>query len=248
MNVMNDLEKFFNGNNEGKMINKWLHYFDIYDHHFSKYRGKEITMLEIGVFQGGSLEMWRDYFGPKAKIYGIDINPACKQLEGPNIEIFIGSQDDRNFLRDVKNKIPRLDLILDDGGHTMRQQIVSFEELYDHVKEEGTYMIEDTHTSYWDNHGGGYKKKGSFIEYTKNFIDDMHGWYTHQPGKFDVNKYTKTIGGLHYYDSIIVLEKAVKTKPVAKKTGHEQVANYFPKRSFWQKVKARLPLKKYDYE
>ena len=244
---MNDLEKFFN-QNDGKQINKWLHYFDIYERHFSKLRGKDITILEIGVFQGGSLEMWRDYFGPKAKIYGMDINPACKALEGDNIEIFIGSQEDRTFLREVKKKLPKLDLILDDGGHTMRQQIVSFEELYDQVKDDGIYMVEDTHTSYWSNHGGGYKKRGSFIEFSKNFIDDLHAWYSHEKSRFDVSHFTKTLDSLHFYDSIVVFEKGIKTKPVAKKTGHEQVANYFPPRSFFQKVKARLPLKKHDYE
>ncbi len=244
---MNDLEKFFNQNN-GKQLHKWLHYFDIYERHFANLRGKEIAILEIGVFQGGSLEMWRDYFGPKAKIYGIDINPACKQLEGENIEIFIGSQEDRAFLRDVKKKMPKLDLIIDDGGHTMSQQIVSFEELFDHVKDDGTYLVEDTHTSYWGSHGGGYKKRGSFIEYTKNFIDYMHAWYSNEKGRLDVNDFTRTVKGLHYYDSIVVIEKGLKTKPVVKKTGHEQVANYFPPRSFWQKIKARLPVTKNEYE
>src|SRR5437868_5521713 len=100
---MNDLEKFFI-NNKNTQIHKWLHYFEIYDRHFSPLRGKDVNILEIGVFQGGSMAMWVDYFGPKAKIFGIDINPACKQLESDNVKIFIGSQDDRTFLRSVKNK------------------------------------------------------------------------------------------------------------------------------------------------
>jgi hypothetical protein len=244
---MNDLEKFFYQNN-GRLINKWLHYFDIYDRHFSKLRGKDITILEIGVFQGGSLNMWRDYFGPKAKIYGIDINPNCKQLEGDNIEIFIGSQEDRDFLRSVKKNIPKLDLIIDDGGHTMRQQIASFEELFNHVKDDGIYMIEDTHTSYWSSHGGGYLKRGSFIEYSKKFIDYIHAWYSHEKSRLDVSDFTKTVQGLHYYDSIIVIEKGKKERPVAKHTGQEHIPNYYPKRSLWKKVKARLISDKPDYE
>lgn len=100
---MNDLERYFR-NNDGKLINKWMHYFDVYDRHFSKFRGKEIVVLEIGVYQGGSLQMWKNYFGDKAKIYGIDVNPHCKELEEDNVEIIIGSQSDRNFLGKIKNR------------------------------------------------------------------------------------------------------------------------------------------------
>ena len=84
------------------MIHKWIHYFDIYERHFSRFRNKEVVILEIGVFQGGSLQMWKEYFGDKAKIYGVDIEPQCKTLEEENVKIFIGSQSDRNFLRNLK--------------------------------------------------------------------------------------------------------------------------------------------------
>ncbi len=94
---MNDLEKYFR-ENKGRLIHKWIHYFVIYDRHFSRFRNKEITILKIGVSHGGSLQMWKEYFGSKAKIYGIDINPLCKDLEEDNIKIFIGSQSDSKFL------------------------------------------------------------------------------------------------------------------------------------------------------
>jgi 23S rRNA U2552 (ribose-2'-O)-methylase RlmE/FtsJ len=90
---MNDLEQYFRQNND-RLIYKWIHYFDIYERHFARFRNKEMTILEIGVSQGGSLQMWKNYFGPKAKIYGIDVNPKCKDLEEENIKIFIGSQSD----------------------------------------------------------------------------------------------------------------------------------------------------------
>ncbi|WP_129593824.1 class I SAM-dependent methyltransferase [Seramator thermalis] len=126
-NNMNDLEKYFYNNND-KLIDKWLHYFNIYDIYFNKYKNKEeIVILEIGVFQGGSLQMWKSYFGPNAKIYGIDINPNCKSFEEKNIEIFIESQSDRAFLRKIKQEIPKVDILIDDGGHKMNQQIIAFE-------------------------------------------------------------------------------------------------------------------------
>ncbi|MDX2001763.1 MAG: class I SAM-dependent methyltransferase [Chitinophagales bacterium] len=216
---MNHLEQYFN-NNSGRLIHKWMHYFEVYDRHFSKFRGKDIVLVEVGVYHGGSLQMWKDYFGPKAKIYGIDINPDCKNLEEDNIEILIGSQSDRTFLKQVKSKIPRIDILIDDGGHTMRQQIVTFEELFDHIKEDGVYLCEDLHTSYWLNFGGGYKRAGTFIEYSKNFIDYIHAWHSKQSA-LKVNAFTKSVHSLHYYDSILVIEKRRMEAPVHKKTGKE---------------------------
>jgi len=114
------LEKYFRNNNK-RLIHKWNHYFDIYERHFNRFRNKEIVILEIGVLQGGSLQMWKDYFGDKAKIFGIDIDPRCKELEEKNIKIFIGSQSDRKFLRKIKETIPLVDILIDDGGHYMDQ-------------------------------------------------------------------------------------------------------------------------------
>ncbi len=120
---MNDLQNYFN-NNTGNCIDKWEHYFEVYETWFHKYRGKSVNILEIGVYQGGSLKMWKKYFGEKAKIFAIDINPDCKQFETDDIKIFIGSQEDREFLRQVKQELPPIDILIDDGGHTMIQQIV----------------------------------------------------------------------------------------------------------------------------
>ncbi|HVS93716.1 MAG TPA: class I SAM-dependent methyltransferase [Mucilaginibacter sp.] len=214
---MNDLEKYFN-NNSKRVIFKWTHYFDVYERHFSKYRGKEIVLLEIGTLHGGSLQMWKDYFGDKAKIYGIDVNPNCKAIEEKNVNIFIGSQTDRQFLRKVKSEIPPIDILIDDGGHTMLQQIISFEELFGHVKENGVYLCEDVHSSYWLKYGGGYKRRGSFIEYTKNLIDYLNGDHsTKIPSKS--NWFTRSVDSVHYYDSMVVIEKRPRPKSVALKTG-----------------------------
>jgi cephalosporin hydroxylase len=87
---MNPLHAYFNNNNH-KYIDKWLHYLDIYHRHFERFRGKPVTVLEIGVYHGGSLQMWKEYFGVHANIIGIDINPICKELEEENIKIYIGS-------------------------------------------------------------------------------------------------------------------------------------------------------------
>jgi hypothetical protein len=209
---MESLREIFDQLN-GKLIHKWDHYIEIYDMYFSKYRGKEVNILEIGVSQGGSLELWKKYFGEKMHLYGVDINPRCKELEEEQVTIFIGEQEDRNFLKELKNKIPKIDILIDDGGHTMIQQITTFEEMFSYVKEDGIYLCEDTHTSYIDAFHGGYKKKDTFIEYSKNFIDYINAWHSENKRKLDVTNFTKSVYGLHFYTGIVLIEKRIMQAP-----------------------------------
>ena len=146
-------------------------YFKSYEHFFSQYRGKEITFIEIGVLGGGSLFMWREYFGPKARIIGIDLNPNAKKWEKEGFEIFIGSQSDQSFWAEVKEKVGSIDIVLDDGGHTYEQQIITVECLLGAMNDGGVIVVEDTHTSYMEGFG---PKKFSFINYVKNKIDQIN--------------------------------------------------------------------------
>jgi 23S rRNA U2552 (ribose-2'-O)-methylase RlmE/FtsJ len=218
---MNDLEKYFR-ENKGNLIHKWMHYFEVYDRYFSRFRNREVTILEIGIYQGGSLQMWKDYFGPAAMIYGVDINPRCKELEEERVRIFIGSQEDREFLRSLKKAVPRIDILIDDGGHTMKQQITTFEELYDHVDDQGVYLCEDLHTSYLKGWGGGYQKKDTFIEYSKNFIDYINAWHS-ETKNLTVSDFTRSTHSLHYHDSVLVIEKRPMGKPYDMKTGFPRI-------------------------
>ena len=189
-------------------IHKWLHYFQIYEQWFSPYRDKEIVFLEIGVWKGGSLQMWKHYFGKNAKIIGVDIDENCKRLEDDQISIEIGSQEDKNFWHAFKAKYPRVDILLDDGGHTMNQQITTFREMFPHIKDGGLYMCEDCHTSYFDKDkwlGGGLRREGTFIEFMKNIIDEINAFWTGDALPITYN--TRNLRGLHFYDSIVVAEK-----------------------------------------
>lgn len=215
-NRFNDVEKIvYEG--QHRAISKWIHYLEAYDRFFSKYRGKKVKILEIGVYKGGSLQLWKKYFSKgsvQAQIYGIDINPECKELEEDNISIYIGSQEDREFLKKVKREIGEVDIIIDDGGHTMNQQIVSFEELFDLLSENGTYLCEDTHTSYWKEFGGGYHGN-SFIEYSKGLIDGLHSQYL-ETDEFQANELTSQIKCVSFWDSMVFIEKCVeKTKSIS---------------------------------
>jgi hypothetical protein len=220
---MNELEDFFS-NAPHRMMHKWNHYFEIYDRHLRQFRDarvagdKRVNMLEIGISHGGSLEMWNHYFKGKVNIYAVDINPECKKFETENVKIIIGSQEDPRFLDELKSSIPMLDLLIDDGGHTMKQQIITFEHLYDHIVDDGIYICEDIHTSYWKDYGGGLKKNRSFIEYTKNFIDKLHAWHIRKDS-VPVDNFVRTTQSLHFYDSVLVIEKRPMSPPYDVKAG-----------------------------
>lgn len=215
----NDLMHFFL-ENKGRVVHKWLHYFEIYDRYFNKFRNRKINILEIGVNRGGSLQMWRRYFGEKANIFGIDILEGSKILEKEGFTIFIGNQSDTIFLNKVANSIGKIDIVIDDGGHTMDQQIVTFEELFPFVSEDGIFLCEDTHTSYWSDYNGGYKKQNTFIEYAKNLVDDLHAYHSKSREELKPSYYTKNMEYIHFYDSIVVMKKRKRGVPFSRITGN----------------------------
>ena len=221
------LREIFN-DHQGRLIHKWDHYFEIYEKYFSKWRGQKLNILEIGVSQGGSLQLWKEYFGDAANIFAIDINPECKKFEAESTKIFIGSQSDRRFLAEVMDQMPALDIIIDDGGHTMEQQKVSFEMLYSKVKDGGLYIVEDTHTSYWYEFHGGIKKPGTFIEYSKDMVDSLYGDHIIDKDKIAQNELTRNINAITFYDSIVVFEKLERKEAFHVRRGEETIGSYVP--------------------
>lgn len=215
---MNPLRHYFQ-NNSGRLIHKWDHYFDVYHRHFERFRGRPVKVLEFGVFHGGSLQMWKWYFGDLCQVVGVDINSACKTLEEDRVQIEIGDQEDRQFLRSLAEKYGSFDIVIDDGGHTMGQQIATYEELLPAISENGVYLVEDLLTSYRLNYGGGLQRSGTFIEYSKNLIDRLNGWHSQEPEKFGPTEFTRSVWSMHYYDSVLVIEKAPRQKPWHEKTG-----------------------------
>lgn len=155
----NRMEEFYLKNSH-RVMNKWWHYFEIYETFFHRYAGKAVKFLEIGVFRGGSMQMWKDYFGEKATIVGIDIDESCKRFEGDNVHICIGSQADRKFLEEVSGKWGPFDVILDDGSHMMEHQITTFETMFPLLNESGIFMCEDCHCCYSPRYGGRIPEKG----------------------------------------------------------------------------------------
>ncbi len=136
-------------------------------------REDKIRMLEIGVLNGASLKMWKNYF-INAEIVALDINPICKVYEEDRVTIEIGNQSDPNFLKRIGEKYKEFDFIIDDGSHIQNDVITSFEHLFPFLKPSCLYIVEDVVTSYWASHGGGLKQKDSMVEYFKSLIDDVN--------------------------------------------------------------------------
>ena len=164
--------------NDGKMIHKWTQYFPVYERYFSRYRDKSLIFLEIGVARRGSLGMWQRYFGPMARIVGIDIDERCKKIEAPGIFVRIGDQTDETFLQSLIDEFGAQDIVLDDGSHNQKDITQTFHFLYPKMPKNGIYMVEDLHGAYWEMHGGGLSKPDTFINISKRFIDELNAHHT----------------------------------------------------------------------
>ena len=207
---------------DGRLVTKWVHYLGVYDRHLAPYRGgfgvdsgtRPLRLLEIGVLQGGSLQLWRKYLGPDAVIFGIDVDPRCAQFDGPDGRVRIGSQADGSFLRRVVEEMGGVDVVIDDGSHRARDQRASFEVLFPLLSFGGLYIAEDVHTSYWPwEYSGGYRRPGTFIELAKGLVDGMHAWY-HRFPQSRRNRWAKTeISCVAFYDSVVVIEKNQRQAP-----------------------------------
>lgn len=183
-----------------KFSTKHKKYFEVYDQVFSKYRNKKITFVEIGVLNGGSLLLWKKFFGDQARIIGIDLNPECKKFEKDGIEIFIGDQSNENFWDDFFKKVGKVDVILDDGGHTNQQQIVTTAKSINNINDGGIIVIEDTHTSYMEEFSN--PSKNSYINFSKKIIDDVNYTYP-KLGNFKYS-FNQFVYSIQYFESFVV--------------------------------------------
>jgi len=197
------LWQYFNAKIGKKTTHKWTQYFPIYERYFQEWKNKSFTFLEIGTCFGGSLEMWRNYFSPLAKIISIDINSECAKLQMPGTFIRIGDQSDPRFLQRIVDEFGVPDIILDDGSHIQKHIQASFDFFYPLMHKNSIYMVEDLHTAYWEEYGGC--GKDTFIEFAKVCADKLNASYSR--GKIEPDYITKQTLGIHFYDSMVVFEK-----------------------------------------
>jgi hypothetical protein len=221
----NPLFSFFAANKAGNPLDKWIHYFPIYDQHLARYRGLPVRVLEIGVYRGGGLELLRHYLGPAAHLVGIDIDEAARVAIEPRHAVELGDQADPDFLRRVSAKHGPFDIVLDDGGHFMSQQIISVETLFPLLAEGATYVVEDCHTSYWPEYSDGNWDRGTFVAWAKERIDDMHAYHFSKE-KDLVAPWQTDLIGMHLYDSVVVLDKSRRSAPFCEVSGTKDFINH----------------------
>jgi Methyltransferase domain len=156
-----------------------------------------VHIAEIGVFSGGSLLMWQEYFGPNCHVYGIDLDPACKAYEAGNVRIFIGDQGSPAFWRQFLAEVPQIDILVDDGGHLPEQQIASLEALLPALSPGGVYVCEDIHGKF-----NGFQAYVSGLTQHLNHLDTRHR---------NPNAFQQAVHSIHHYPFVTVLERHERT-------------------------------------
>jgi len=200
----NTLWEYFQNYQEGPGIWKWEHYFDIYQRHFAKFVGRKVDVLEIGIYSGGSLEMWRSYFGDNCHIYGVDIKKACKAYENDHVSVFIGDQADRSFWNTFRNRVEGIDILIDDGGHTPEQQQITLEEMLPHLRPGGVYLCEDIHGSF-----------NRFSAFAIALVNELNS-FNPIPGYLlasSVTQFQSAVHSIHFYPYVVVIEKHLISPP-----------------------------------
>jgi len=195
----------------GRVIHKITHYIPIYETHFAKYRSTNVRVLEIGVGKGGSLEVWKKYFGEDSLIVGLDIREACLEYADDGIEVVIGSQSNSEVIKELLSKFGPFDIVIDDGSHKMNDIATTFRLLYPHLPQHGLYLIEDLCCSYWPEYEGGFRSPKSFIELSKSFIDFLNK--EHWGEKIEsVEDWLPSTNSISFYDSVIVFSRGAQHK------------------------------------
>jgi len=180
-------------------------FLPIYEKYFHNYKNKKINILEIGIDDGGSLKLWRKYF-PNANIVGLDIFPKDFEING--VKMFQGDQSNISDLKKITTEYKNFDIIIDDGSHVSKQTIKSFQYLFDFLKKDGLYVIEDLQTSYLPNFGGSRinLKKNTTMNFVKSLSDSINYELNDRPF-FKKKKFDGDIKYVHFFQNIVFIKK-----------------------------------------
>jgi cephalosporin hydroxylase len=181
---------------------KWSSYFQVYGELLQRFCGQKVTLVEIGILDGGSLFMWREFLGPQARIIGIDLNPLCRELEKDGFEIFIGDQSKPEFWSDFFAKVGDVDVLIDDGGHTNLHQLATLRASLEHVRDGGLVLVEDVHASYMGQFGNPHRF--SFINRCKQAIDEINARCPE--AGIEQTVFSKTVHSIAFYESIVAFQ------------------------------------------
>ncbi len=180
-------------------------YFENYEELLSKYRNTQPTVVEVGVLLGGSLHMWKKYFGKGCRVIGIDSNPEAIKNRKDGIEIFILNQEKMNEWDQFFSTVGMIDILIDDGGHTSLGQIVTSIAAAKNINNGGVIIIEDIHSSYAKDFGN--PSKYSFDNWVNQISADMNSVYLNKEYKLSLsqNKLMEKLSHIQKYRSLTAL-------------------------------------------
>ena len=166
------LKELFKGH-KGKLSDKWSLYLDEWDRIFTPYRYRRINLLEIGVQNGGSLEVWSRYFQKAARIIGCDIDKKCGDLryDDDRIAIIVGDANSDECAGRILQQASKFGIIIDDASHKSSDIVRSFARYFPYIMDGGIYVVEDLHTSYWESYEGGLHNPFSAMAFFKRLSD-----------------------------------------------------------------------------
>jgi len=158
---------------KNNVVDKWEGYFSVYDNETEHLRSKPINLLEIGVQNGGSLEVWCKYFSKSKNVIGVDIDPNCSGISfnDKRIKVIVGDSNSTSLKEELRNVCLYFDVIIDEGSHKSYDVIKTFTEVIQLMNSNGVYIIEDLCCSYWQNFQGGVEKQDSSINFFKKLVD-----------------------------------------------------------------------------
>ena len=222
---------------QGKVSDKWSLYLTEYDRLFDSYRDNPVRLLEIGIQNGGSLDIWSKYFSNASVLIGCDINPDCARLiyDDPRIGVIVGDANAPEVREQVFQRSPQFDIIIDDGSHLSSDIIKSFAQYFPLISEGGVFIAEDLHCSYWGQYEGGlfdpyssitfFKRLADVINHEhwgipKTHADVLRGIFTKHDCEIDV-KALSQVHSIEFINSMCVIRKA----PAAdNRLGHRIIA------------------------
>ena len=221
-------------------------YFPIYEDLLSKFRNKKVVLVEVGVSGGGSLFMWKNFLGKKAKVIGIDANPECKYFEKYGFNIEIGDQASESFWKNFYKKYKNIDILIDDGGHRNDQQIITTLQSAKYINNSGLIIVEDVGTSYMKKFGN--PSKYSFMNYSKKIIDDLFVKFSLVSKRnYSLSKYVYSI---KFYGAVVCFEidkNLVKKRgPIDNKKRHlnfKDYRNFDAKKNIIKRIKTFFHIK-----
>ncbi|UXM94892.1 class I SAM-dependent methyltransferase [Bartonella sp. HY329] len=226
MEIDNILSKLYADHN-GKISDKWSIYIKTYHNQLSSYQDKDINMLEVGIQNGGSLEIWAKYFKNAGVILGCDIDPKCANLkfDDTRINVLVGDISKPSTKERISATCTEFDIIIDDGSHKSSDIIATFCSYFPDLKDGGLFIIEDLHCSYWKNYEGGLLDRHSAIEFLKLLIDvvNFEHWglplnrtapIAHFLKDLNLSISEETLSHIHsiqFINSLCIIKKAIPT-------------------------------------